>query len=114
MMAAKSRSSARQLLNQVLTVLGPDAELDHAQEREWASATFEGARHRFTFTVVAEGPGGEHVARQALRLAEYEFTVPGELVADCHVTLGGVLSASADGLARRRMVTVELLTINAD
>lgn len=55
----------------------------HAQ-RAWASITFQGARHTFTWSF----EGAEDVAkgRDMLEaLPEHEFTVPGQLVADAAV-----------------------------
>jgi hypothetical protein len=113
-MNAQRRSvSARDLLREILTQLGPDVDLLQAQEREWASATFEGARHSFAFSVAAEGSAGAHVARQALALSDHEFALRGEIVADCHASFGGPLPNNHRGIGQRQLI-VELLTVNAD
>lgn len=93
-------------------LLGPGSQLLHAQEREWASATFEGARHRFEFDVAAGGDAGANILRMADQLPEYQFRLRGEIVADCTATLGGLVQ-TADATLRRLLI-IELLTINAD
>jgi hypothetical protein len=108
-----TRSTARTPLTQIASQLGPDIALLSAEEREWASATFEGARHRFTFAIAAQGSAGAKVAQRALTLAEYEFALAQEIVADCHTSFGQSLPPDESGIARRELV-VELLTINAE
>ena len=49
MMLASQHSTAQRLIHILLRQLGPGAELIEAQEREWASATFNGARHILHF-----------------------------------------------------------------
>ncbi len=100
------------LLAQLSELLGPASQLLHAQEREWASATFEGARHRFEFDVAAGGDAGADILRVADQLPEHQFRLRGEIVADCTATLGGLVQ-SADATLRRLLI-IELLTINAD
>jgi hypothetical protein len=54
------------------------------QERSWASATFSGTRHRLEllFEGAEAMEAGEHFIAE---LAEHEFTIPGQLVADAAV-----------------------------
>ncbi|MEE4451112.1 hypothetical protein [Novosphingobium resinovorum] len=72
------------LLSEVLALAGPSAEFLRHSERNWASATFSGARH----TIVLAFEGLDGVARgEALiaALPDHEFTVPRHLVADAVV-----------------------------
>lgn len=54
-------------------------------ETPWASITFAGSRHELElrFEGIEEVEAGERLVE---RLAEYEFTFPGQLVADASVT----------------------------
>ena len=52
-----------------------------SREAAWASATFEGARHRFALAVSGKG-AAEAVIRLRTGLAEAEFDLTGHLVAD--------------------------------
>ena len=98
------RATSTALIRQLLTLCGNGAELVGAQEREWASATFAGARHIVDLLM----PAGD-LGRLAT-LPDHEFTLAGEIVADCSVAIGRCESDGAD----RQPVRVELLTINAD
>ena len=52
----RQRHPAMQLLDAVMRLAGPHAELLRHAERPWASATFQGSRH--TIAMVFEGPEG--------------------------------------------------------
>lgn len=73
------------LLGQVLKLGEGHAELLRHGERPWASATFCGSRHTIllAFSGVEGAAAGE---RLIAALPDYEFEVPGYLVADSAVT----------------------------
>ena len=74
-----------------------------AHSAHWASATFTGARHRFTLLLT--GPGATRRAnRLAREIGDIEFALPGHLVAD--IVAAGK-RASAEGVA----LEVEALTV---
>lgn len=69
------------LLSEVLRLAGPEVEFVHHGERDWASATFSGARH----TIALAFDGAQAVAAAEAFIAalpDHEFTVPRHLVAD--------------------------------
>lgn len=78
----------------------PLPDLHTAHSEAWASATFAGARHRFTF--VATEPA--HADALAHAIGSAEFSVPGHLVADIVVASRAV---SREGVA----LTIEALTV---
>ncbi len=83
----RRKDIAARLVRTVLGGLGPDAMLLKADEREWASATFSGARHGIDLTIrlaAADAPPPRFLAD----LPEWEFDLPGEIVADCSVAVG--------------------------
>ena len=99
------------LVRAVLDICGEGSHLVAAHEREWASATFCGARHCLDLLIPAAGNGATLPCAIA-ELPDYEFDLAGEIVADCSVTMGAC-SRQSDGrlmLALR----IELLTITAD
>ncbi|MEQ1688704.1 MAG: hypothetical protein ABL874_09030 [Sphingopyxis sp.] len=91
--------------------LGPNVELIEAQERPWASATFSGARHIITLRMRLEGADAPAPAA-LLALSDHEFTLPGEIVADCAVTMQRRERCSDGG--HGLCCVVELLTIAED
>jgi hypothetical protein len=104
-------STAAKLIRTVLAICGDGSELVRAHEREWASATFSGARHNLELLVPVEDKAAPLPAAIAA-LPDHDFELAGEIVADCAITFGQ-RSRTADGrilLALR----VELLTIVAD
>ncbi len=65
----------------MLRLAGPEVEFVHHSERDWASATFYGARH----TIALAFDGTQAVAAGEAFIAalpDHEFTVPRHLVAD--------------------------------
>jgi hypothetical protein len=106
-----SQSTAAKLIRAVLEICGEGSELVGAHEREWASATFSGARHSLDLLIPA---GGESSALPdpIARLSDHEFDLAAEIVADCAVTIGQRHSGT-DGCTRLAL-RVELLTIVAD
>lgn len=111
MIARTPTGTAARLIRALLELLGPEAELVAAHEREWASATFSGARHRIDLRVpLADAASAPSPALAAL--PEHDFALSGEIVADCVLTTQR-RERSADGrywLA----CSVELLTVAAD
>ena len=88
---------AQALLRHFTAQLGALEEIDHS-DTPWHSATFNGARYCFTFTVDTAA----NVAAFALALPEADIPLPGGFVAGALVT----------GVAGDR-VWVEVLTIDA-
>jgi hypothetical protein len=108
MSRAKMHNTAAALIEQISALTGPGTQLLHAQEREWASVTFSGARYRLELAVPQSGE--QFLAAAIAALPEHEFTLRGVIVADCTAMIGGLLP----GDGRRRAVTVEVLTVVAD
>jgi len=82
--AARDRQPATRLIRAVMALAGPHAELVRHAERPWASITFAGTRH----TLVLAFPGAAGVTAGeafAEALAEHEFAIRGQLVADARV-----------------------------
>lgn len=104
-------ATATRLIAATLAVAGPQAELIGAHEREWASATFSGARHRIELRLWLDGPDAR-LAPALLALPDHEFELPREIVADCTIAFGA-REAMNDGRILQP-VAVELLTITAD
>ena len=73
------------LLQAVMRLAGPDAELVSHTETPWASVTFSGTRH--TITMSFNGIAGIIAANALIEtLPEFEFTIPRQLVADAAIT----------------------------
>lgn len=72
------------LREQVLAIGGGQGQVLFHHERAWASITFSGARHtlRLAFDGPAEVAAGERIVEE---LAEHEFSISGQLVADASV-----------------------------
>ncbi|MEK6542133.1 MAG: hypothetical protein AABZ45_08450 [Pseudomonadota bacterium] len=104
-------SNANHLCRILLTLLGPNAELIEAQERPWASATFSGARHIITLRMRLDSADAS-APSALLALPDHEFLLPGEIVADCAVTMQR-RERSGDG-GHGLCSVVELLTIAMD
>ena len=83
--ATHPRHPAMQLLDAVMRLAGPHAELLRHAERPWASATFQGSRH--TIAMVFEGPDSVAEGEAFIAaLPEHEFTIPRQIVADAAVS----------------------------
>ena len=82
--APRARRPWALLLNAVLDLAGPHAELVSHAERPWASVTFAGSRHVVTlaFAGAAGVAAGEACAEA---LGEHEFAIPRQIVADANV-----------------------------
>ena len=72
---------------------------------DWQSLTFVGERHEVGFRIT--GPGSARIAAMIVDgLADAEFAIPGQIVAD--IGLAGPLLPQADGSI---LVSLEALTI---
>lgn len=111
-MSRRISRTAQQLLEQLMTVLGPTVQVLHAGEREWASITFSGARHHFVLRVPAATYEQRTFQQAVAALPEHEFSLRGEIVADCTVTPDNSSTTSAP--EDQRLLIVEMLTINGD
>jgi hypothetical protein len=107
----KSRT-ARDLLTQIIDLLGPQIRLLHAHEREWASITFTGSRHRLVFEVPVDADESPTLQLALQALPDHEFSLRGEIVADCSATISTPVPDNAG--AGRRLLVIELLTVSAD
>lgn len=108
MSTSRDRGEAAVLIGQLGQLLGPACQLHHAQEREWASATFAGRRHQLLFAV-GDAQDGDALARTLHALPDHEFTLPTSIVADCTATWSGGTRSTGD-----RLLLIELLTVDAD
>ena len=83
--ARRQRQPWARLLQAVLDLAGPDAELIRHIERDWVSATFTGSRHAITlrFTGGAAAACGEQFI---IALPDHGFELPRWLVADATIT----------------------------
>lgn len=95
------RTTADRLREAVLALAGGAGTIVTWTERAWASITFSGTRHELVlrFEGIEEVEAGERLIEQ---LAEHEFTIPGQLVADATVTV-----------VDHRFGVVETLTVTA-
>ena len=101
------RHPSLQLLQAVLRLAGPQADLICHAERPWASITFEGTRHSFTLQFVgAEGAAAADAFIAAL--PDHEFTVRGQMVADAAVSEVVHLTTPDE----RVMVDIDLLVLS--
>ena len=83
--AFRPRSPSIQLLDAVMRLAGPQADLLRHAERPWASATFQGTRH--TIALCFAGPEGIAAAEAFIdALPEHEFTISRQIVADATVS----------------------------
>jgi hypothetical protein len=110
-MSARGRSAALPLIGQLLTLAGPGADLVEATEREWASATFAGARHIITLKVLVAASGSP-APPWITTIGEHGFTLPRAFVADAIATAEP--PAQDDGGHWTRRCTIELLTVDDD
>jgi len=102
----RQRHPAMQLLDAVMRLAGPQAELLRHAERPWASATFQGTRH--TIAMVFEGIEGAAAGEAFITaLPEHEFTISRQIVADATVS-----EVDLEMLPRQRLtVEVEMLLL---
>ena len=81
----RPRSPSMQLLDAVMRLAGPEADLLRHAERPWASATFQGTRH--TIALCFSGTEGIGVGEAFIAaLPEHEFTISRQLVADAAIS----------------------------
>jgi hypothetical protein len=79
------RGTGERLREALLSLAGGKAAIRSHDQKNWASITFAGARHR----IELEFAGEEAVQTGELFIAflpEHEFAIPGQLVADAAVT----------------------------
>ena len=82
--ANRTRSPSIQLLDAVMRLAGPHAELLRHAERPWASATFQGTRH--TIALCFTGPESVAAGEAFIdAVPEHEFTISRQIVADASV-----------------------------
>jgi hypothetical protein len=84
--AARVRREPRNRLRDALLELaGGHATILNHEEKNWASVTFAGARHRLELQF--DGPLAVQAGELFIAfLPEHEFAIPGQLVADAAVT----------------------------
>jgi hypothetical protein len=107
----RSGATAVRLLRQLGELFGPGTEAGLCHEREWASATFSGARHSLEFHLPLPGPDAP-LPTPLADLPDHEFSLPGEIVADCSVALRPRMTDSTGNW--RLPVLIEILTVTAD
>ena len=94
----------------VLELLGPDAELVTAEQYDWESATFSGARHIIAIRLSL--PDGDAPEPPILELLpDHEFPLDRQLVADCLVDIGDRYEQGDRWYINLR---IEMLTISID
>jgi hypothetical protein len=75
------RDPHRRLLRSVLELCGEQADVESASVQPWASATFQGSRHKISLLFA-----GDHAQDRAASFAECapdaEFAIGGHIVAD--------------------------------
>lgn len=92
-------ANAHRALTNALLKLATPAEMHSSRDRPWASVTFTGARHWFALSV-----GPARAESVAALLPDFEFDLPGHLVADIVVT-----GTRPDG--DRVILDIEALTV---
>lgn len=100
------RGTAEHLRTALSALAGGQATIASHTQQSWASITFSGTRH--TVTMLFESEAAMAAGEAFIdRLAEHEFTIPGQLVADAAIR-------SVDHAlvpAGRMAVTAELLLL---
>ena len=82
---AAERGAARHLRKAMLALARGHGAIGHHAEKPWASITFSGSRH--TIRMLFEGLEAVDAAEILIaELAEHEFAIPGQLVADAAIT----------------------------
>jgi hypothetical protein len=79
------RLPSERLAEALLVMAGGHARIARQSEANWASVTFAGTRH--CFDLVFEGEAAIEMGEDFIDdLADHEFEIPGQLVADAEVT----------------------------
>ena len=108
MMKLAMSPAAAGLLRALLNRAGVDRNrilLTEYRSTDWHSLTFAGERHRIDLRI--PGPGAPQVAELLTRdLADAEFAIPGQIVAD--ITVDGAMVEHPDGAIS---LTIEALTV---
>lgn len=102
----RRRTPGEKLRDALLALCGGMARIESHAERNWASVTFAGTRHRIVlvFDGAEAVDAGEHFIDA---LPEHEFAIPRQLVADASV----VEVDHAIAPAPRMVVTCEVLLL---
>jgi hypothetical protein len=79
------RSLADRVRNAVMKITGGRGVVLSHSEKAWSSITFSGTRHELVLEFLGEDAptAGEELIE---KLPDYEFTIPGQLVADAAIT----------------------------
>ena len=108
MMKLAMSPAAAGLLRALLNRAGVDRDriyLTEFRSTDWHSLTFDGERHEIALRI--PGPGAATIAAALTAdLAEAEFAIPGQIVAD--IGVDGAMIEHADGAVS---LTIEALTI---
>ncbi len=79
--ARKKRDTGTLLLEQLHDFIGSEYYITLTKEKPWASITFSGMR--YMFEIVRINPDGKNLSERPLnKLANHEFELPGQFVAD--------------------------------
>ena len=98
-----------QVLRALMELGGGAGELLLHSQRDWASATFAGSRHRFTLDYAGMEPI-ERAEDLIAALPDHEFRIPGQIVADAAVVAVEHRALPEPGLT----LTCELLLLAED
>ena len=108
MMKLAMSPAAAGLLRALLNRVGIDRDrilLTEFRSTDWHSLTFAGERHRIDLRI--PGPGAAGIAELLTRdLADAEFAIPGQVVAD--IAVEGAMVEHPDGAVS---LTIEALTV---
>jgi hypothetical protein len=98
--------------------LGEECSISGSHMRDWASATFIGARHHFHFDVPISGRTISPEMQSRINgLADQDFDMSGHLVADisvqeaAHSGKDAIIAATHDSTRR---ITIYVLTVETD
>lgn len=79
------RSLADRMVESIQEIAGGKARIIRHSEKNWASITFAGTRHRFEMAF--EGEEAVEAGECFIAfLPEHEFAIPGQLIADAAIT----------------------------
>lgn len=92
------------------SALSPILVVEAASSQPWSSATFDGELHRLTLRILGDAwEAGDALDRLVGELAEYEFDLPGRIVAEARLT---AVRVDRDPSAGSIGVAIEILTID--
>lgn len=84
----RRRDTATRLLEQLQEFLEAACSIAVGRQKPWASITFTGTRYRFEISNIA-AKKSEFIQSRLDKLSDYEFTLPGQFVADILVQQTG-------------------------